>query len=133
MLILDTNIWVSYALNRNGPLGQNVAQLLPKHRIAFSNETFAELTEVLMREKFDRYVSQQSRITFLKALARNGDWFTPTESVTDCRDPKDNMFLALSKACQADFIITGDDDLLTLDPYGKTRILTMSAFMAEAF
>ena len=54
----------------------------------------------------------------------------PTETITDCRDPKDNKFLELAVASNAPFIITGDDDLLVLNPYRDINILKSGDFLA---
>ena len=93
-----------------------------------SDETFSELATVLMRPKFDRFVSMEKRRAVLQKTARAAKWFTPAESVDACRDPSDNKFLALAAACRADFLITGDNDLLILNPFGKTCILTLAEF-----
>jgi predicted nucleic acid-binding protein len=48
----------------------------------------------------------------------------PVESVSDCRDAKDNKYLELALAAGASAIITGDGDLLALDPWRGIRIVT---------
>ena len=128
MLIIDTNIWVSYVLNHKGAVAVKLKALINRHSYAFSNATFRELTEVLLREKFDPYFSKKLRVQVLKEIALNAEWFNPRERVTDCRDPKDNKFLELAVACNATTIITGDQDLLLLDPYRETRIVTILDF-----
>ena len=51
--------------------------------------------------------------------------------VTICRDPKDNFLLALAKDGKADYLLTGDKDLLDLIKFGKTKIKTITAFIDE--
>ncbi len=126
MLIFDTNIWVSYALSPHGKMRGDVQVAIALDDYAFSKDTFRELTEVLLRDKFDPYVSREKRIQFLKVAASGAQWFQAAHQVSDCRDPRDDMFLALALACEADFLVSGDQDLLVLNPYGKTRILTIS-------
>jgi uncharacterized protein len=53
------------------------------------------------------------------------------ENVTICRDPKDNFLLALAQTSKATHLITGDKDLLSLKSFGKTKILTIAAFLAQ--
>lgn len=48
-----------------------------------------------------------------------------------CRDPRDNFLLALAKDGSADYILTGDKDLLDLVKFGKTQIKTISAFIDD--
>jgi putative PIN family toxin of toxin-antitoxin system len=128
VILLDTNIFVSYSLSRSSALGQRVAETLSRHPYAFSDKTFGALTEVVMRDKFDRYIGHPARIEMLRYIATRAEWFNPSETIHDCRDPKDNKFLELAAACHADFLITGDEDLLTLNPFRKTRIITLSEF-----
>jgi predicted nucleic acid-binding protein len=45
-----------------------------------------------------------------------------------CRDPKDNFLLALAKDGLADYLITGDRDLLSVKKFGKTQIVTLNEF-----
>ena len=49
--------------------------------------------------------------------------------VSICRDPKDNFLLALAKDGKADYLLTGDKDLLDLKNFGKTKIKTITAFV----
>ena len=53
-----------------------------------------------------------------------------TESVGACRDPKDDKFLELAVSGRADYLVTGDLDLLVLDPFRGVRILTPADFLA---
>lgn len=125
MLILDTNIWLSYALTPSGRLGASVQQILEQNDYAFSRATFRELSEVLLRSKFDPYVKRENRVRFLKSVAEAAQWFQVETEVTDCRDPKYNKFLSLAQQSHASHLISGDQDLHILDPYHNTRILTV--------
>ena len=125
MLVIDTNIWVSYVLAPQSLLGKHVKQLIFEHPYAFSEDTFVELTDVLMRDKFDRFVSPQERGTVLRLIAGSAEWFRPIETIEDCRDPKDNKFLELAIASSATFIVTGDQDLLVLNTYRGIKIRTI--------
>jgi len=66
MLVFDTNIWVSYALSPGGVVGQCVDKAIDHNDYAFSEATFAELADVLMRPKFDPYFSQHARQAALR-------------------------------------------------------------------
>ncbi len=132
MLVFDTNIWVSYALSPKGVARQCVDKAINFNDYAFSQDTFSELADVMMRPKFDRYFSRQARETVLRVIAANAHWETDVSAqATECRDPKDNMFLDLSRACGADYLVTGDEDLLVLDPYHSIRIVTPRWFLDE--
>jgi len=107
-------------------LGQKVASLVGKHPYAFTDATFVELTDVMMRSKFDRYVSAQARGEVLRKIASGAEWFKPLETISDCRDPKDNKFLECAVAANATHIITGDDDLLVIHPFRGIQIVRIT-------
>jgi predicted nucleic acid-binding protein len=53
----------------------------------------------------------------------------PQEEITACRDPSDNKFLEVAVAGEADLIVSGDDDLLVLNPFREIPIVTPRAFL----
>ena len=83
-----------------------------------------ELNDVLRREKFERYVRLEGRERFLNALIRDGILVGVTERLQLCRDPKDDKFLDVAVSGGASHIITGDDDLLILNPFRGIPIVT---------
>ena len=132
MLVIDTNVLISAALFPKHPLGKIVGRALEFQNFALSEETFAELEEVLMREKFDRYLRKQTRIDFLEKTSAKARWMDSAQisPVRDCRDAKDNKFLEVAQAATANYLITGDQDLLVLDPWHGIRIVTPTDFGA---
>jgi putative PIN family toxin of toxin-antitoxin system len=98
--------------------------------ILTSFATWEELSEVLLRQKFSRIRSLGER---RELLASYRLLFQPVEVldfVGDCRDPKDNKFLELALSGNADFIITGDADLLSLHPWRGIAILSPADYLA---
>ena len=83
-----------------------------------------ELNEVLRREKFNRYVTLEEREEFLETLVERSLFIAIVENVQLCRDPKDDKILALALSGQAEYIITGDRDLLVLNPFQSIKIFT---------
>jgi putative PIN family toxin of toxin-antitoxin system len=69
------------------------------------------------------------REEILSLLAAAAVWVEPTQQVTDCRDAKDNRYLELALAAGATVIVSGDADLLVLDPWRGVRILTPAQFL----
>ena len=132
-VVVDTNVLISALLQPNG----RTAAVLEAIRAAggallFSDETFAELTSRLMRPKFDRYADQTTRQRFLADLAGVADWVALTGGVRACRDPDDDKFLETAIKGEADCIVSGDGDLLALDPFEGVRILTPRDFLQVA-
>jgi putative PIN family toxin of toxin-antitoxin system len=128
-VVFDTNVVVSGLLFDNSSPAQ--ALVVPKSRFTFlaSNITLAELRNVLLRPKFDKYLTEALRVEFLTRYELDVERVIIQSVYNICRDPKDNKFLELAIDGKADVIVTGDDDLLVLDPFSQTRILTPSQFL----
>lgn len=95
----------------------------------FSDETFEESQQVITRPKFDRYVSTAIRVEFLARLWEESEHIATVEMITDCRDPKDNKFLEVAVNGNADYILTGDQDLLILNPFRDIPIVPPAYFL----
>lgn len=89
-----------------------------------------ELDEVINRQRFERYVTRQERAAFLRNLLRMASSVRITETVQACRDPKDDKILELAVNGRADYIVTGDDDLLVMDPFRGITIIRPAEFLA---
>ena len=128
-LVFDTNIIISALLfdgskpSKAFDIGINQGVLL------FSLSTLAELEEVLWRNKFDRYISYEERKQFLTGLILHSTPIETNETISECRDPKDNKFLELAVCGKANFIISGDEDLLVLNPFRNIQIITPDSFL----
>ena len=93
--------------------------------------TLAELHEVLLRQRFDRYVKEEERLDFLRELVRESELVEVTAEVAVCRDPNDDKFLELAVSGAATHIITGDDDLLSLHAFREIAIVSPYDFLTE--
>jgi putative PIN family toxin of toxin-antitoxin system len=89
----------------------------------------AELYEVLSRKRFRRYITEEDVRLFLSALTSEARWVDVDVRIAVCRDPKDDKFLELGVAGHATHIVSGDSDLLALNPYQKIQILTPQSFL----
>jgi uncharacterized protein len=126
--VLDTNTLISRALLPGGTAARAVDRALALGVALVSDETLAELAEVLSRPRFDRYVSLDDRQRFLRLLLGVVRRVPITHRVSACRDPKDDKFLHVALNGNAEAIVTGDRDLLVLDPFHGVRILSPTAF-----
>ncbi len=89
-----------------------------------------ELVEVFFRKKFDKYfLNNEERWSSIEHISLYAVFIFPTESITACRDPKDNKFLELAVSANASCIITGDKDLLILHPFRNISILNAVDFL----
>lgn len=128
-IVIDTNVIVSGLLfpqsipRKAFDLSQRIGHLL------MSLESITELTEVLKRRKFDKYLAETQRTEFVKSLYRSTPFVEVGITITDCRDAKDNKFLELTISGNADCIISGDADLLMLNPFRGVAIMMPQEFL----
>lgn len=92
-------------------------------------EMYDEIANVLIRPKFDRYLSVTTRILLLEDLKDVVQFIEPTVLITACRDPKDDIYLSLAISAEATCIVTGDKDLLVLHPFRNIPIINASTFL----
>ena len=130
--VLDTNVLVSALLVPGSKPRLALDRAQREGLILLSSTTLAELSEVLHRKQFRRYIDEEDVRYFLAALTREAVWVDVTVQVTACRDPKDDKFLSLAVSGQATHIITGDLDLLALDPFQGIQIVSPNTFLENA-
>ncbi len=121
----------SPVLAPNGVAVRAVRLATSRTIVLASSETLTELADVLDRLKFDPYASIEERRTFLRLFARIAEQVAILRPIQACRDPRDDKFLALAVNGGADVIVTGDADLLVLDPFHAVRIMTPAAFLSS--
>lgn len=129
-VVIDTNAWISRLLLADSVAARAVDKAMARFEVVVSEASVDELADVLSRKKFDRYVSLQDREEFLRRLLQVTTMVPVLSEITDCRDPKDNRFLALALDSQSDCIVSGDDDLLALNPWRGIEIVSPGAFLA---
>ncbi len=127
--VIDTNVFVTALLRGTVPRRIYDAFLDGEFTPVFSPETLAELLEVLTRPALQALMSQTEVQTFLDTIQHDTLLVRPRRHVRACRDPKDDIFLDSAIAGRADCIVTGDRDLLALDPFRDIRILRPAEFL----
>jgi uncharacterized protein len=128
-IVADTNALISRLLLPGSTPARAVHRAVDEGALLFSKGTLEELTGVLNRPKFDRYVSIEDRRQFLRLLGGVSEVVAVKAPITICRDPRDNKFLETAFDGNASIIITGDRDLLILDPFREIRILSPAGFL----
>ena len=103
--------------------------VLANGTLIFSDETFGELSDRLQKPKFDRYISRNHRNELLVDLEAAAEWTSISGAVQASRDPDDDKFLETAITAKVDWIVTGDGDLLVLDPFEGISILMAAKFL----
>ncbi len=128
-LIIDTNWYISATINQASR--RKLYNLLsnPIYTVLYCDELIAEYRAVILRDKFKKYIKLRQALRFIELILPVLSSVEIKSEVKASRDVDDNYLLALSKDGAADYLITGDPDLLILKKYGETTILTMAEFM----
>jgi len=129
LVVVDTNVLVSCLLF-GGRLGR-LRDLWTERRIVplLSRETFDELRRVLTYPKFSLSPQEMQAIIDIEILPYCEVVEVGTVITKGCRDPHDDKFLAVAACGRADWLITGDKDLLELQVWQRTRIITPADFL----
>jgi putative PIN family toxin of toxin-antitoxin system len=128
-IVADTNVLISGLLLPASVPGQAVQRAVDKGLLLVSEATMNELADVLARARFDRYISLEDRKQFLRLLGRLTEFVPVVYPVRECRDPKDDKFLELAVNGRAELILTGDEDLLTMNPWRGVAILSPGDYL----
>lgn len=129
-VIADTNSWISRFILPNSLTGRRMKRLSLDKRwaLVFSQGLKDEISSVIQRPKFRRYLTAAD-LEIYRAYLMVLPSTPGTSDVALCRDAKDNFLLNLALDSQADYLITGDEDLLALGSIGTTRIVTLAEFV----
>lgn len=128
-VVFDTNVLVSAALFRQSVPRQAFEKAIRQGTVFSSTDCLAELSEVLHRPKFSKYLTPFEASLFIASFAQDTLLANVISIIAECRDPKDDKFLALAFDSNANCIVTGDPDLLVMNPWRGVSILTPAAFL----
>jgi putative PIN family toxin of toxin-antitoxin system len=109
-----------------------VCKAVDTAQLLISDATLAELVAVLSRPKFDPYITIRDRQKFVLILGRVAERVAITQTARACRGPKDNMLLEPTINGRADWVVTGDRDLLALGIFQGIPILTPARYVASS-
>ncbi len=131
-IVLDTNIWISQLFG--GIVKINFYKIISSDNIELyvSNDLRNEILDVAGRTKI-RKILKANKVVDLKILLNRKTKSIDPSKIDVCRDPKDNFLLSLCLESNADYLITGDEDLLVLESFKHTRIMNLSTFMENYF
>ncbi|MFW9264175.1 putative toxin-antitoxin system toxin component, PIN family [Nostoc sp. CALU 546] len=129
--VCDVNVIISAVLLPGSKPDRALTKAQDLGELLVSESIWLELEQVFARPKFNRYTTPEERNDFLVDLSETVQFIKVTEQINECRDPKDNKYLELAVSGKAECIVTGDDDLLVLNPWRGIEILTVQEFLAK--
>ena len=126
-VIFDTNVWISFLIGKRLAVIKNYisnGQII----IITTEQLLNEIEEVTSRERLKKYFPQESVIELLELLETIAEKVEIIPTYFISRDPKDNFLLDLIDFSKADYLVTGDKDLLVHNPFKSATILTPANF-----
>lgn len=125
-VIIDTNLWISLLLK--GQACNDLLAVLSDERatLVSSQMSINELTSVASRPKFRKYISERQITAVLSFILQKAQIYPLYHIPSRYRDPKDDYLLELAMVSDADYLLTGDDDLLSMHSIGKCKIITVA-------
>ena len=130
-VVIDTNVLISGLLLATSTPAQAVDKAVTNAQLVATMETLRELIEKLHSPKFDRYVRNERRDALLERVASLVEIIDVLQTIRASRDPKDDKFLEAAVNGRADVIVTGDKDLLDLNPFRGIGIVTPADYLAR--
>lgn len=130
--VFDINALVSAFLIEESVPRQALRRALNQGVALVSVPLLTALDAVLRRPRFDRYLTLHEREELVAAFVASSQMVEIKERIRVCRDPDDDAILELAVNGKAAFIITGDSDLLVLNPFRGIQVLAPADFVRQA-
>ena len=128
-IIIDTNLWISFLIGKRLSV---LHSLLTNSDLTFfvCDKLLEEIQDISSKQKIRKYVGENDIIDTFRIIDRFCKYADiKDEAVSFVRDRKDLYLLSLADTVQADYILTGDKDLLTLQSHNRTKIVTYNEFV----
>ena len=127
-IILDCNIWISFLIGHHAQL---VRQILTDLRfdVYVCDELLEEIHSVSSRDKIRTRVNDEELDEFFRIIyAFCSMAKIEQKAQSEIRDPKDLYLLSLAESINADYIVSGDTDLLNLKQHKQTKMMKLADF-----
>ena len=126
--VIDTGVLISAAIKAETSPDIAVYRATQRGVLLKSHSTEAELIDVIDRPYLARLIAPAARARLVGLIA-SAELVSITERIVACRDAKDDKFLEVAVNGKADVIVTGDADLLVLNPFRGISIVTPATFV----
>jgi putative PIN family toxin of toxin-antitoxin system len=127
--IFDTNTLLSALFDEMSIPAEALKRARINGVLLTSEVIILEYRTVFSRPKFDKYISLPTRIEFIENIIAQSFPVIITQEIKECRDSDDDKWLSLAVSAKSDCIISGDKDLLVLNPFREIPILTPAEFL----
>jgi len=132
--VIDTGVFISALIRPQGRTGAVLQALKDKRfTMIYSTDILVEIIDVLGREKFRSkyHISPDDIAALIDLIRLRGELVIPSQKLTVCRDPKDDIFLEAALEGKAEYIVSGDFDLLDMKSFENIPVLRVAEFLAR--
>lgn len=125
-IVIDTNVVISAMFFGGKPYALLQSVIKNDFTAFISKEIVAEYTEVMERlaEKYPNRPKQFPLESFISACK----YIVPLRKISVCRDADDNKFLECASEAKCFYVVSGDDDLLSVGKFEDIEIITVTEF-----
>ena len=128
-VVLDTNVLVSGIFWGGLPEKILLMAIEDKIDVYATEEILSEYFRIIDKiGKKDKELCSQWKMLLVQLVKI----VEPIKKIKICRDPKDDMFLECAVSCGAKYLISGDDDLLSIKEINKTQIITTKDYLNKS-
>lgn len=129
-IVIDTNIWVSLAIGSRS-VTEDLISIINNSEvhIIVSEELLDEITTTLAKPKLRKYLTQERTSQLFSILNNNCLLEQSISNKRYCRDHKDDFLINLAFESSSEYLISGDLDLLILNPIDNLEILSIKQFL----
>lgn len=129
-LVIDTNLWISFIVSNKLDRLENFL-IDNKAKILLSEELINEIASTIAKPRLKKYFPEDALAEMLDVFEPFSDFIEIKSKVEVCRDPNDDFLLSLAKDGKADYLLTGDKDLLVLEVFEGTKIMKINDFFEK--
>ncbi len=129
-VVIDSNIWISLLLVAQGKSRELIKQFdSGAFVVSYPAWLVDEIRKTASKPRLAMRIRPEDLVNIILLIEQQGILIEPALVVPVSRDPKDDVFLACAHASRSDYLISGDEDLLVLDEYHGTKVVTVSQFL----
>jgi putative PIN family toxin of toxin-antitoxin system len=129
-VVFDVNVLVSSLITKGKPRKLLLKAMKQRFKLILSKEIISEFVEVMSREKFSKYVSEEDLKIFLQAIYKTAEIVKIRSKFKIVKeDPEDDIVLRTAYDSKAHYIVSGDKHLLSLQEFKGIRIVSVNEML----
>lgn len=131
--VIDTNVFVSSLIGKTKTNPKEIIDNFKKNKfsLVLSPAILKEIEETFKEPELKSIVKEDEAFNLIGLIRIKGLFVVPGHKINICRDVHDNKILEAALETKADFIVTGDKDLLVLKSFRGIPIVSPKEFLSK--